>query len=336
VKALSALALFFCAISLQAIADEAPHKLVFPTFGVAALPPDSGWTRVVEGGLGHVARWANPNGNQARAVLTVEMEPVNGRTLNDYSQSLQKKLGGTPRLESTKLASLEAIKIRTDGNVAELHPAAAVVAVKDGFFYVLALFESAGWHCESDLERLRQGFELVEQAAPADHLRLRGDTFPMFDLFKFEPLDTLRPVPTKGPATLVKLAIHNYVKNAREFEVEIELVRSSGDNDLIKLREKASNDVAKYLALQRLPEWKPVPGVPGATATEFLANGSVTVARSNSDVRVKFMRVALFPFDDHHAAFFFMRASPDDDDGLKRYATATDEMLKSVKALPQK
>src|ERR1041385_7951213 len=166
----------------------------FAHFGVERLsPPGDGWKRVVEGGTGHIARWARfGQDGTITTIITLELEPAKGRTAEQYAVAMVRERGGTAEPSDLAIDSEKAYRI-TNARAGNMRTEALVAGHGD-YLYVIGGFAAKGNQPpRGEMESLAKALKFRPMTDPSAFTALRGDKFPLFGKILIEPLATMRP-----------------------------------------------------------------------------------------------------------------------------------------------
>lgn len=244
-----------------AAADE------FATFGVAVQAPP-GWQRLWEGRANMIARWSDaapgaraPARHRATAVMTLELEPANGRTLAQYVAARQEQvrdaqigihalvMGGQPAMRITgKDAS---------GNAA----VDVLLTLNDRHFYALTGYAAVPRLLPTAaMDEIARTMKFVEIADPAQAIAPR-EPVTFLDRFRIAPLRTMRPSSEPAPARSVSLLVHDYRTSPARAALSLDAQVIHNPNRLPLL--DIADQIARHVAPDAGVEWVEMP----ATAT---------------------------------------------------------------------
>jgi hypothetical protein len=182
----------------------------FATFGVdVATPP--GWQRLWEGRANTIARWSNGSAAaRASAMMTLELEAANGRTLAQHAEALRKHfrdaqigihalvMGGQPAMRVTGKDA--------DGNAA----VDVLVTLNGEYIYTLTGVAAVPRLLPTAvMDEIARTMRFREIADPALAAAAR-EPVALFDRFTFAPLATMRPDTEPPPARTVYLRVADY------------------------------------------------------------------------------------------------------------------------------
>lgn len=198
----------------------------FASFGVAIKPPPAPWKRVSEGGTGHVVRWARYGSHgKPDAIMTLEMEPLKRRTIDQFVLEISKRLEGA-RVEPTNGLTIGGEKAtRISGGKRGLTRTEAIAGQRGDYAYVVSAFADAPTELpRKEMEAVAHDLEFVGLAEPWAYTRLRGEKFPLFDRILLEPLATMRPNPTPAPKGQISVSAFNFRAAKPDIIMTVELL----------------------------------------------------------------------------------------------------------------
>lgn len=184
-------------------------KLRFPTYGVALDAP-AGWTRVPEGGPGHVARWAlvDQARKSAKAFLVVEVFPGGKGDLDTHARSLARKAGARVLQAGKTLGGQRTLSLATPGRLAGMRPRYALVGARGSHIYVLGVIAPTSDAAAAVLEPVRRSWTWIKTERPEGHLRLMPKPVAIFEnLVTMRFPELARPV---GGRSAQKMSLHIY------------------------------------------------------------------------------------------------------------------------------
>ncbi len=227
IKFMAAIFALLCLLTTDAGAQaptSRPTGDEFATFGVAVETP-AGWHRIWEGRGNMVARWANAaDSRRATAVITLELELANGRTLAQHAEELRRSfqnaqigihaltLGGAPAMRVTGKDATGSAAVDT------------LIALNDQYFYALTGYAAVpGLLPNEAIGAMSRSLKFVRPADPSTAIALR-DPITLLERFKLSPLTTMRPDSEPPERGHVALMVTNYRTNSADFLADISIL----------------------------------------------------------------------------------------------------------------
>ena len=244
--------------SAAAVADE------FATFGVDVRPP-LGWQRTWEGRANMIARWSNATADapapgrapRATAVMTLELEPANGRTLAQYVAARQEQMRDAQvGIHALVMGGQPAMRITgrdASGNAA----VDVLLTLNERAFYILSGYAAVPRLLPSGaMDEIAQTMKFVEPADPAAAVAPR-EPVTFLDRFRIAPLSTMRPSPEPAPARSVHLVVTDYriVPPTTALSAEMQIIHNPNRLPLLDLGDQIARQVSPGTAV----EWSEMP-----------------------------------------------------------------------------
>jgi hypothetical protein len=296
----------------------------FDSFGVVPTPPapSDGWKRILEGGTGHVARWAHSGADgKSDAVMTLELEPAKGRTAEAYANDLAKGMNGKAVKDATPMGGEPAFRVT--GQKQANMPTEGLVASHQGYIYVIAAFaDTPAQLPHAAIDAFARTLKFIPLADPSMNTALRGEKFPLFDRFLIEPLETMRPDPTPAPQGQISVSTYNFRAHKPDFIMNVQTFPNASHVTLEQLRQQFPGK----LNPQAKVTWtKVASSSPGSISSTFES----TAGQQRMKTRVGLM---MLPPDDQMVMVMFSIPA----DGAKAvaaYEKASEKIMASIEPI---
>jgi hypothetical protein len=233
----------------------------FPTFGMGVSVP-AGWTRIPEGGPGHVGRWALSD-EKSRAVqgaLIIEVEPLGaGATLDEYVQKTAKENGGVAGPQKVNLGGEPAVIVSFAGDVPALHPNKFVVAARGGYAYVFSIFVAGGKRFDAEFDAAMKSWKWMRIESTDSHLELMDKATPIFNgavQMQFPAL--ARPYAERGAGDHMMLGIYDYTTASQPLMFTMDLLPKDAAKSFKEIQQQLGPLLQAKFSIKEMPPWTDV------------------------------------------------------------------------------
>ena len=210
-----------------ATAQPAREPKEFDSFGVEFAHPAKWWMRIPERGTGNVARWARFGpGGKPDAVMTLELEPLHERSIEQYVATMAKEVGGAAQPVPTGVTFGGEPVTRITGGKLGAKAVESLVVRHAEYAYVIGGFADLHTQIPREaMETLARGLKFIPPTEPSAFTALRHERFPLFNRFVFQPLATMRPNPVPPPEKdTIGIGVVNYRAHGPDFVLEVQLI----------------------------------------------------------------------------------------------------------------
>src|SRR5687767_6562401 len=154
----------------------------FAPFGLMVTPPPAPkWKRILEGGSGHIARWARLGADgKADALLTLELQAE--KSAEEFAAKIAQRAGGRSAAAPAGVTVGGEKAFRVTGMKQGQMASEALVCKRGEYCYVVAGFaDDPATMPRDQMEATARSIRFVPMVEPWTQTRLRGETFPIFE-----------------------------------------------------------------------------------------------------------------------------------------------------------
>jgi hypothetical protein len=327
---LAALALALLPSAARAQFVRADVEKAYPTFGVALTGP-AGWAQLPGGRAGLIARWGKPNPQTGDVVAAVmaEIEPVESQTAPQYARTLAQRVGGTVEPGTVDFAGVRGYRVTAGpGPAAGVRIAAALVAKRGNFMYVVSAFESPGSPVSSALEGVRTAWKWVPLEPASKHLQSLSAPFPVFGKLSMSLPEAARPFEVKDQNGQMHLAVFDYVVNKPV--MDIELFALPPGKDAKQTRELVNQTVVEQAGLTQPLTWTDQGGKPRRWVSSSFDKKSRGAGRGSGPV-VTVARYAVVEVSERESALLTLQYVIGKPSERPAFEAANDAILQSIR-----
>lgn len=300
----------------------------YPHCGVSFSIPDK-WQQVPEGGPGEVARLAtlNPKTRQPVAILTINIDSAQGKSLDESITSVGKALSGKVTERVISLAGSKAILLSGAEGGSSMRLVAAIACIHKGQLYTIC-FHSTGEPYATAFAEVTKDWEWRQVEKPTSHLSLASGAVPLFgDIVRMRVPTIIRPYQVEDPQTQMCLGIFNHISGKNEFFLNIDLVPKDPQLPMATLRDNFSNTIQTQMKLRTPLAWTNT-----STTTTAIISKSFTAAVTlpEGGTSAQTMRYALLAPSADRAVLFTLTIHTTDTADIAAYNALIEKMIGSL------
>jgi hypothetical protein len=310
------------------VADGTGEALEFPTRGVRLIAP-SGWHRIhVDQGKG-VVSWMSGDSTPEHLQALIKVEAARGvaATAEATARGLATDWGGTVLSEKLSLDGEPAFRVLAANDTSALKPVEGIVAIHNGYLYMVLGGVTAGHECHRQIQELATGWKWLEVIKPSAHLVFWPQPNSVLGgrvLLNY-PTD-MRFYATEHPDTVLDLGLYDMRKNDTPFLAYIQLTPMPKEKGFAE----AADTMLQYLKKQKLVDealvWRRSENESARRVT-----GSVRSALISQNLkRDAYTKLAVLQLDEDHLVLINFTICTANAQERDRYDTAADAIVQSV------
>jgi hypothetical protein len=257
-------------------------------------------------------------------MMTLEMEPADGRTVDEYAASSAKRFRAKVVPSDAFLGGLKATAL-VDGRLRDGTPIECLFVPHNNYFYVIGgLADRADAIPLDAMKALGRSIEFRHLANPARYCFLREPSFEILGKFSIKPLTTMRPNPDPPEQGHISICTYNCAARKPDFILDLQVVPCPGRIDLRKVGEKLTAAIGDTEG-----NWTVFSSDPPCAI-------SATFAANHPRVKGMLTRMGLVQISETEVAllsFVFANREPE---SLRAYEGSAEAIVRSVKPLAKK
>jgi len=318
-------------LGLAAEAKKGP-AVPYPAFGVSFEPPP-GWVEQMKDKPQTIGTWTHPRGTaeDPKVLITVEGAKPAIDSAQKTAEGLAQNFSGTVLKETTTLDGEKAWRVRSEQQGAALHPVEAVVAMHDGYVYMIMGGVTGANSCGAQVERLRGSWKWIKLEPPSKHL-----------VFRKQPLTALggnivinvpqemRRNSNDNPDHVLDLSIPNLRRSEPDFLLYAQLVPRNPQQSFDELKKGFIAGLGQKLKLDPPPKWRTRPQAKNAPASAITPVLDVDGATIGQQGRA-YIVFALVELDPKQAVLVNFTLSAETEPERKAYVAAIDQIIDSIR-----